>query len=84
MPAYPAQEKITWKDVVSSNVRKVGWDRERNMYVLYRDTSSDGHGTLYMYRGVPRQRVVAAARAKSVGKYLNRHIFPEFPAVKIR
>jgi len=81
---YPAQEEIRWRDVDSSNVRKVGWDKDGNMYVLFRDTSLNGTSTLYMYRSVPRQRVVAAARAKSVGKYINEHIKPHHPAVKIR
>ena len=84
MPAYPAQEKITWKDVVSSNVSKVGWDKIGNMYVLFRDSSPNGNNTLYMYRGVSRQRVIAASRANSVGGYLNQHIKPFHEAVKIR
>jgi hypothetical protein len=81
---YPAQEQIRWKDVVSSNVRKVGWDKDSNMYVLFRTTNLNDGNTLYMYRGVPRQRVIAAARANSVGQYLNRKIKPFFEAVKIR
>jgi hypothetical protein len=81
---YPAQEEIRWRDVESSNVRKVGWDKDDNMYVLFRDASLNGNNTLYMYRSVSRQRVVAASRAKSVGKYINQHIKPYHPAVKIR
>jgi hypothetical protein len=84
MTIYPAQEEIRWKDVDSSNVRKVGWDRDGNMYVLFRDVSLEGRNTLYMYRGVTRQRVVAASRAKSVGRYLNQHIKPHHDAVRIR
>jgi len=84
MPTYPAQETITWRDVESSNVQQVGWDKDGNMYVLFRDKSLNGNSTLYMYRDVPRQRVVAAARAESVGRYLNQHIKPFHEAVKIR
>ena len=84
MATYPAQEEIRWRDVDSSNVRKVGWDRDGNMYVLFRDTSLEGKNTLYMYRSVPRQRVVAASRAASVGQYINTHIKPKHPAVRIR
>lgn len=82
---YPAQEHIRWRDVVSSNVRKVGWDKEGNMYVLFEATHPPtDRNTLYMYRDVPRQRVIAAARAKSVGQYIHRNIKPFFEAVRIR
>lgn len=40
-------------------------------------------GAAYLYKGVSRQRAVAAARAKSVGTYINRVIKPQFEALKI-
>lgn len=80
---YPAEE-VRWRDVDSSNVRQVGWDSRGNMYVIYRDTSGEGRNTMYAYVDVPRQRVVAASRARSVGRYINEHIKPHHEAVKLR
>lgn len=69
--------KIRWRRVESSNVEALGWDREEKMYVLFK------HGSLYVYSGVPRQKVVAAIRSSSVGSYVNREIIPNHPATKI-
>lgn len=80
---YPAEE-VRWRDVESSNVRRVGWDSRGNMYVIYRDSSAEGRNTMYAYADVSRQRVVAASRAKSVGKYINEHIKPNHDAVKLK
>jgi hypothetical protein len=68
---------IEWRRAESSNVEAVGWDGQNNMYVLFK------HGGLYVYQDVSRQRVVAAASAESVGKYVNREIIPNYTAVKI-
>lgn len=73
---FPA-EQIRWRDVTSSNVSRVGWDRDGNMYVVFQPAS------LYVYRGVSRQRAVAMTRAKSVGSYLNKKIKPHFAAVRL-
>jgi hypothetical protein len=73
---FPA-EPISWRDVESSNVRKVGWDKYLDMYVMFHD------GGTYVYVGVTRQRVIAAIRSKSVGQYINKHIKPHYNAVKI-
>jgi hypothetical protein len=35
---HPA-EKITWRKVKSKNTAEVGWDRERRLYVKFRDSS---------------------------------------------
>lgn len=75
-PRRPA-EKITWRRVKSTNTAKIGWDRARRLYVKFRDGSS------YLYEGVSRQRAVACSRAKSVGGYLAREIYPNHHAVKI-
>lgn len=71
-------EKVRWRSVKSSNVCRVGWDSEQHMYVAYGDGSS-----IYRYDGVSRQRAVACAYAKSVGKYVNHVIKPRFTAVRI-
>ena len=73
---HPAEE-IRWREVESSNVARVGWDAHNRMYVEYKN------GSVYMYEDVPRQRVVCAARAGSVGSYLNKKVIPNYPAVKI-
>jgi KTSC domain len=61
----------------SSNVRYVGWQQPDHMLVIF--TS----GGAYRYDGVPRQRAVAAALAPSVGKYIRRHIIPNYEAVRL-
>jgi len=58
-------------------VSRVGWDYHEHMYVEFTD------GRVYMYENVPRQRVVACSRAKSVGRYFNRHIKDQFYAVRV-
>lgn len=73
---YPA-DGIRWREVASTNVARVGWDRGRRLYVRFHS------GTLYLYENVSRQRAVACARANSVGGYLAREIKPNFPAVKV-
>ena len=60
----------------SSNVEYVGWENG-GMFVQFRG------GSRYRYLGVSRQRAVACARAKSVGKYINKIIKPQFDAVKV-
>jgi hypothetical protein len=69
---------IKWREVESSNVDSIGWDDKGNMYVRY-----IGSGKTYMYVGVPRQRAVAASRAKSVGSYIARHIKGRYEPVHI-
>jgi hypothetical protein len=73
---FPA-ESVEWREVDSSNVVRVGWDRFFNMYVEFRD------GGTYVYHDVPRQRVVAASRSNSVGAYIHRRIKPYYTAVKV-
>jgi hypothetical protein len=60
------------RNVNSSNVSWVGWPKsgEPLMVVMYRA------GTIYGYIGVSRQKVVAAARARSTGEYINKRIKP--------
>jgi hypothetical protein len=77
MMDYPA-EQIKWRQVESTNVRAIGWDRHNNMYVQF-------HGDwLYMYPGVSRQRAVAASLSRSVGAYVHYKIKPAFPAIRLR
>jgi len=77
MATYPA-EHVQWRSTQhSTNVTSVGWDCNGNMYVNFRD------GRVYMYRGVSRQRVVAAWRSKSAGRYINRQIKPFFKAIRL-
>lgn len=69
---------ITWREVKSSNVERVGWDAFSNMYVEY-----SGSGKTYMYVGVSRQRVVAASRSQSVGSYIARKIKGKYKPVHL-
>lgn len=72
-----ATESVTWREVESSNVQAVGWDKDNHLYARF--TS----GAVYLYVGVSRQRAVACSRAKSVGRYFNKVIKPHYKAVKI-
>jgi hypothetical protein len=70
--------KVRWRQTPqSSNVTAVGWDHRGHMYVEFND------GRIYMYEGVPRQRVVACSRAKSVGRYFNRHIKSNYHPIQV-
>lgn len=75
----PVRSKVRWRNVTSSNIDRIGWDDERNMYVMFVSPGLP----IYKYEGVSRQRAVAASRAASVGRYLNRVIKPNFPAIRI-
>jgi len=72
---YPAQP-LVWQEVTSSNVEAVA-HRDGRMYVRFKG------GAVYEYPGVSRQRAVACRCSASVGHYINRHIIPNFEAVKI-
>jgi len=75
---YPA-ERIIWRETPnSSNVKAIGWDSRRHMYVVYKDGIH-----VYMYDDVSRQRAVYAANALSVGAYVSRVIQRTFQAVRI-
>lgn len=77
MTAYPASDKVRWREVESSNITRVGWDSAKNLYVVFHG------GGMYLYKGVSRQRAVALAYAESVGRYLNRTIKPHYKATKL-
>lgn len=73
---YPAKT-IEWRSVVSSNVKRVGWDGKAGMYVEYLN------GSVYLYHDVPVQRVQACLRSLSVGGYIARSIKPRYDCTKI-
>lgn len=73
---HPAKQ-IKWKPVDSSNVIEIGWDRHRGMFVTFKS------GAVYLYHDCSRQRAVAAARAESVGAYINRVIKPNYECTRI-
>jgi hypothetical protein len=73
----PMDVFVNYRLVESTNVERVGWDDAGNMYVVYKG------GGLYAYLGVSRQRAVAAAYARSVGRYINSRIKPTFDVVKL-
>lgn len=73
---YPA-DLIRWREVLSSNIQSIGWDRGHRLYVNFKS------GALYLYEGVSYQRASACARAESVGSYLARKIKPHYAAVKV-
>lgn len=66
------------RQVDSSNVRWIGWPKSGEPLLIVQFNSGR-----YGYIGVPRQRAVACARAKSVGSYIHTRIKPKFEAVKI-
>jgi hypothetical protein len=70
-------EQIKWRRVESSNVRAVGWDQHRNMYIQFKS------GTIYQYPNVSRQRAVAVSTRPSVGTFVNRRIIPNFHAIRL-
>lgn len=78
MATQPGTKTVRWRFVKSSNVNHIGWDDENNMYVVYKDGDH-----LYKYKGVSRQRAVAAVHAQSVGQYINKKIKPNFPVTRL-
>lgn len=70
----PPAAPITWRPVDSSAIAALGWDSDQHMYCLFRARG------LFRYDHVSRQRVVAAASAPSVGRYVNERIIPNYPA----
>jgi hypothetical protein len=66
--------------VNSSNIDVIGWpvSGESLMVVQFQD------GSRYGYIGVPRQKAVACAYAKSCGKFLNERIKPYYVVAKLR
>jgi hypothetical protein len=81
----PTNSKIRWREVASSNVRRIGWPAtgEPLLLVTYKS------GKTYGYFGVSRQRAVALAHRRrlwnrSIGKYVNRVIKPNYEGVVIR
>jgi hypothetical protein len=67
------------RHVDSSNIQWVGWPESGEPLMLVKYRAND----IYGYLGVTRQRVVAAANAKSTGEYINRRIKPHFKFVKL-
>lgn len=62
----------------SSNVKSISWDSDKSiMYVTYKSDKT------YAYTGVPYQRAVVAANARSVGSYINKHIKPHYPVQQV-
>lgn len=68
---------VEWRPVDSSNVIKVGWDRQRGMFVTFKS------GAVYLYHDCSRQRAVACAYAESVGKYIHKHVKPNYECTRI-
>lgn len=77
--ALPAIVYVNWRYTDSTNVKRVGWpvDGQPLMIVEFKS------GAQYGYLGVPRQRAMALADARSVGRYLNEKIKPNYKVVKI-
>lgn len=74
----PTIALVNFRLVDSSNVDRVGWDDAGNLYVRFKKSMKT-----YCYLGVSRQRAVAAAHARSVGKYINERIKPYFEVVEL-
>lgn len=77
--SLPKTVFVNWRYTDSTNVDRVGWpvEGEPLMIVEFKN------GSLYGYIGCPRQRAVALASARSVGRYLNEKIKPNYKAVKL-
>lgn len=77
---HEAVTAATWREVKSSNIRRIGWIDE-GMVVEYHN------GGVYLYLGVSIQRAVATSlRGKygqSVGKYINGIIKQDYRYVKL-
>jgi hypothetical protein len=75
---------IEWREVESSNVRRVGWVKgnRKGMFIQYKS------GDIYCYPDATRQQAVAVAHAAkltkrgSVGSYVNR-IKKHYRALKV-
>jgi len=73
----PMDVFVNFRLVQSSNVDRVGWDFAGNTYVGFTN------GTMYVYYGTSRQRAVAAAYSKSVGRYINTKLKDCYQVLKI-
>ena len=71
---------VNWRLIESSNVAAVGWDDAGNMYTKFGKFENP---VTFVYLGVSRQRVVAAAYARSTGEYINRKIKPNYAVLKL-
>lgn len=65
--------------VVSTNVSFIGYPETGEPLLLVRYKS----GKTYGYLGVPRQKVVSAAHAPSVGEYIARKIKPHYKCTNL-
>jgi len=75
---WPAQDVfVNWREIDSSNVKRIGWDNAGNMYVQYKSDA------IYVYYGVSRQRAVAAAYSTSTGRYINTRIRNQYEGLKL-
>lgn len=79
---------LNTREVESSNVEWIGWPAPGTEVIGHRQpiplmiVQYKG-GARYGYIGVPRQRAVATALAKSVGSYINHKIKPHYKVVKL-
>jgi hypothetical protein len=71
---------VNWRLIDgSTNVHEIGWPASGEPLMLVRYMS----GKTYGYIGASRQLAVAAANAKSVGKFINKRVKPKYKAVEI-
>lgn len=71
-------ETPTMKDVVSSNIRQIGFDsKKRDLFVRF------NNGALYVYRNVPPVIYEGMEKADSKGTYLNQTIKNHYPYEKL-
>lgn len=67
---------MTFKDVTSSNISRIGHDGE-DMLILFNS------GVAYRYKAVPKVVYELAAEAESVGQFFHRHIKGQFTYEKL-
>lgn len=69
---------IDWREVTSSNVARVGYDKEAGrLYVQFKGNR------VYAYSGVSEKTFHSVVSAKSVGGYFNEHIKDHYEVHKL-
>ena len=61
------EKTLSLREVASSNIKRIGWE-DGDLYVLYLS------GTLYKYKGVPKDVYTSLCRTDSFGQFLNKHV----------
>lgn len=78
MSKYKPADKISFKEVESSNVKSVGYDPEtQGLYITFKSNE------IYIYQDVPQKTYDDFMEAPSFGKFLNANIKNKFSFEKV-